>query len=85
MKYTLTFTREHEEELKRIASTDSFAGKIARTILSGEEYKASPKQVVILNKEAEEVTFSISHHYDVFFNGEHEREIRRQIRLHCEL
>ena len=58
MKTTMTFTKEHEAELNRIASLNVFASKIAQTILSREIYIASSKQVDILN-EVSEITFYI--------------------------
>ena len=58
MKTTMTFTKEHESELNRIASLNVFASKIAQTILSREIYIASSKQVDILN-EVSEITFYI--------------------------
>ena len=59
MNYTMTFTKEHEEELKRIVTLNKFASKIAQTILSKDHYKASSKQVDIIN-EVSEITFYIS-------------------------
>ena len=58
MKTTMTFTTEHEAELRRIATLNVFASKIAQTILSREIYIASSKQVDILN-EVSEITFYI--------------------------
>lgn len=63
MKTTITFTTEHEAELNRIATLNVFASKIAQTILLNETYKASAKQVDILN-EISEVEFYISNDYD---------------------
>lgn len=77
MKYTLTFTEEHEEELRRIAKLDCFAAKVAQTILSKEYYRASPKQVDILN-EVSNVTFYISEDYS---NKILERDQQRQRNL----
>ena len=62
MKTTLTFTENHIIELNRIANLNVFASKIAKTILSKEEYKASSKQVDILNQ-VSEVEFCISDDY----------------------
>jgi hypothetical protein len=62
MKTTMTFTTEHEKELNRIASLNVFASKIAQTILSKDEYRASSKQVDILN-EVSEIEFFISNDY----------------------
>lgn len=65
MKTTLTFTTAHIEELKRIATLNVFAAKIAQTILSKEEYRASSKQVDILNEVSimNDITFYISNDY----------------------
>ena len=46
----MTFTEAHEAELKRIATLNIFASKIAQTILSNETYRASSRQVDILNE-----------------------------------
>lgn len=62
MKTTMTFTEAHIAELNRIAGLDKFAAKIAQTILSKEEYRASAKQVDILN-EVSEIEFFISNDY----------------------
>jgi hypothetical protein len=62
MKTTMTFTSVHEKELNRIASLNVFASKIAQTILSKDEYRASSKQVDILN-EVSEIEFFISNDY----------------------
>lgn len=62
MKYTMTFTEEHEAELNRIAGLNKFASKIAQTILSKEVYRASSKQVDILN-EVSDIEFFISNDY----------------------
>ena len=62
MKTTMTFTTEHEAELRRIATLNVFASKIAQTILSNEIYRASAKQVDILN-EVSEIEFFISNDY----------------------
>ena len=62
MKTTMTFTAEHEAELNRIAGLNKFASKIAQTILSKEVYRASAKQVDILN-EVSEIEFYISNDY----------------------
>lgn len=62
MNYTMTFTKEHEEELKRIVTLNKFASKIAQTILSKEDYSCSSKQSDILN-EVSEITFYISNNY----------------------
>ena len=77
MKLTLTFTAEHELELKRIANLDVFAAKIATTILSKDVYKASAKQVDILNR-VSDIEFFISDDYANFIM---ERNHRRQIQL----
>lgn len=63
MKTTMTFTTEHIAELNRISQLDKFAAKIAQTILSKEVYRASAKQVQILN-EVSEIEFFISDDYD---------------------
>ena len=62
MNYTMTFTPEHEAELRRIAELPVFAAKIAQTILSKEDYRASAKQVDIL-MQASEIEFFISKDY----------------------
>jgi len=62
MKTTMTFTAEHIQELHRIAKLPCFAAKIAQTILSKETYRASSKQVDILNEESE-IEFFISDDY----------------------
>lgn len=62
MKTTMTFTTEHKAELNRIAGLNKFASKIAQTILSKDEYRASAKQVDILN-EVSEIEFYISNDY----------------------
>ncbi len=62
MKATMTFTTEHEKELNRIASLNVFASKIAQTILSKDEYRASSKQVDILNQ-VSDIEFFISNDY----------------------
>ena len=62
MKTTMTFTEEHEAELKRIATLNVFAAKIAQTILSKDVYKASSKQVDILNQ-VSDIEFFISNDY----------------------
>lgn len=62
MKTTMTFTTEHEAELNRIATLNVFASKIAQTILSKEVYRASVKQVDILNA-VSEIEFYISNDY----------------------
>jgi hypothetical protein len=62
MKTTMTFTQNHIDELKRIASLKVFAAKIAQTILSKDIYVASSKQVDILNDVAE-IEFYISDNY----------------------
>ncbi len=62
MKTTITFTKEHEKELKRISELNVFAAKIANTILSREIYRASSKQVDILN-EVSDIEFYISDDY----------------------
>ena len=77
MKTTMTFTAEHEAELRRIVTLNVFASKIAQTILSKEVYKASPKQVDILN-EVSEITFYIS---DDYSNEIMERDQQRQRNL----
>ena len=58
----MTFTEEHETELKRIATLNVFAAKIAQTILSKDVYKASSKQVDILNQ-VSDIEFFISNDY----------------------
>lgn len=62
MKTTMTFTAEHEKELNRIISLNVFASKIAQTIISKDEYRASAKQVDILN-EVSDIEFFISNDY----------------------
>ena len=52
MLHTAIFTEEHENELKRIATLNVFASKIAQTILSKENYKASFKQVEVIEQES---------------------------------
>ena len=52
MLHTATFTQEHEDELRRIATLNVFASKIAQTILSKEVYRASFKQVEIIEQES---------------------------------
>jgi len=71
MKTTMTFTAEHEAELNRIATLNVFASKIAQTILSRDVYRASVKQVDILNEVAE-VEFFISNDYanDIMERGQ---------------
>ena len=63
MKTTMTFTEAHIVELNRIATLNVFASKIAQTILSRDEYKASSKQVDILNQISNE-EFYISDDYE---------------------
>jgi hypothetical protein len=65
MKYTMTFTEAHEAELRRIATLNVFASKIAQSILSSETYKASSKQVDILNQISldNDIEFNISNDY----------------------
>ena len=58
----MTFTTEHEAELQRIAGLGKFASKIAQTILSNENYRASAKQVDILN-EVSDVEFFVSNDF----------------------
>ena len=77
MKTTATFTESHETELRRIASLNVFAAKIAQTILSKEYYKASAKQVDILNS-VSEIDFFISADYE---NDYIERGQQRQRNL----
>ena len=77
MKTTLTFTENHIIELNRIANLNVFASKIAQTILSKDEYKASSKQVDILNQ-VSEVEFCIS---DDYCNEYIERSQQRQRNL----
>jgi hypothetical protein len=77
MKTTMTFTAEHEAELNRIVTLNVFASKIATTILSKEDYRASSKQVEILNQVAH-VTFYIS---DDYSNDYMERSQQRQRNL----
>ena len=62
MKTTMTFTTEHEAELNRIATLNVFASKIAQTILKSEVYRASSKQVDILNQ-VSDIEFYISNDY----------------------
>ena len=77
MKYTTTFTEKHEAELKRISGLNKFASKIAQTILSKEIYRASSKQVDILN-DVSEIEFYISNDYS---NEIIERNQQRQRNL----
>jgi hypothetical protein len=74
MTTTMTFTTEHEAELKRIATLNLFASKIAQTILSNEIYKASAKQVDIINEVAE-IEFYISNDYCERYQAE---DLQRQ-------
>lgn len=69
MKTTMTFTTEHEAELKRIATLNVFASKIAQTILLNETYKASAKQADILNS-VSEIEFFISDDYGFRYESE---------------
>ena len=62
MKTTMTFTEDHITELKRIATLNVFASKVAQTLLSREEYRASAKQVDIIN-EISDLVFFISDGY----------------------
>lgn len=62
MKTTMTFTSKHETELNRIATLNVFASKIAQTILKSDVYRASSKQVDILNQ-VSEIEFYISNDY----------------------
>ena len=78
MKTTLTFTKEHEEELSRISELNVFASKIAQTILSREIYSASSKQVDILNEVAN-IEFYISKDYA--FRYEEAAEARTRANL----
>jgi len=80
METTLTFTEEHEAELRRIATLNVFASKIAQTILSKDIYRASPKQVDILN-EVSEITFYISHDYATAIQEKHQENQRRLMYL----
>ena len=69
----MTFTEEHETELRRIATLNVFAAKIAQTILSKEVYKASSKQVDILNQ-VSDIEFFISNDYaDTYEQNARER------------
>ena len=77
MNYTMTFTAEHEAELNRIATLNVFASKFAQTILSRDFYRASSKQVDILNEVAN-VDFYIS---DDYANEIMERGQQRQRNL----
>jgi len=77
MKTTMTFTTEHEAELNRIVTLNVFASKIATTILSKDFYKASPKQVDILNQ-VSDIEFYIS---DDYSNDIMERGQQRQRNL----
>lgn len=75
MKTTITFTEAHIAELNRIADLNKFASKIAQTILSKDEYRASAKQVDILN-EVSEVEFYISDDYSfTYADNMKQREI----------
>lgn len=78
MKYTLTFTEEHEQELRKIAEMDVFAAKIARTILSSDVYKASPKQVEILNQ-VSDVYFYISNDYSFKIEQENRERMMQNL------
>lgn len=62
----MTFTEEHEKELKKIATLNVFASKIAQTILSKEIYSASSKQVAIL-EQVSEIEFFISDNYSFIY------------------
>jgi len=77
MKTTTTFTQSHIEELERISKTNTFAAKIATTILSKEEYMASAKQVDILN-DASEIIFYVSDNYGHIYM-ENAQERQRQL------
>ena len=63
MKTTWTFTQEHITELERIATLNVFASKIAQTILSKDAYRASSKQVDILNSVSNDIEFYVSDDY----------------------
>lgn len=78
MKTTMTFTTEHEAELRRIATLNVFASKIAQTILSNEIYRASAKQVDILN-EVSEITFYISSDYSFRYEEDAQRRMRENL------
>lgn len=79
MTHTTLFDEAHEAELRRIATIDTFASKIAMTILSREDYVCSPKQAYILNKEAKDgFEFFQSNGYS---NDQLERIQRRQRNL----
>ena len=77
MKTTMTFTAEHEAELNRIVTLNVFASKIATTILSKDVYRASSKQVDILNQ-VSDIEFYIS---DDYSNDIMERNQQRQRNL----
>lgn len=77
MKTTMTFTAEHEAELRRIVTLNVFASKIATTILSKYVYRASSKQVDILNQ-VSDIEFYIS---DDYSNDIMERNQQRQRNL----
>lgn len=70
----MTFTSEHIAELNRIAELPCFAAKVAKTILSREVYRASSKQVDILNEESE-IEFFISDDY----SDKYEEAARRRM------
>lgn len=78
MTKTMTFTQENINELMRISELNIFASKIAKTILSKDEYIASAKQVDILN-EISEIEFFISNNYSEIYADE--ARIRRNNNL----
>ena len=80
MKTTKTFTDEHEKELKRITTLNVFASKIAQTILSKDFYRASAKQVDILN-EVSDIVFYISDDYSNQYMEEAQERQRNLMRL----
>lgn len=74
MKTTTTFTEDHIKELERISKTNTFAAKIATTILSKSEYTASSKQVDILN-DVSEIMFYVSDNYGhIYLEKSQERQ-----------
>lgn len=84
MIHTTTFTEAHEAELRSIATGNNLASKIAQTILKSDIYRASSKQVEILNQEScwNDIEFFISNDYEDKYNqaaAEREREVLRNL------
>jgi len=80
MKATETFTKENELELIRIAKLDVFASKIALTILSKKEFRASSKQVTILN-EVSLIKFVETYKSNPFYYDDMIRNYHRKAQL----